>query len=75
MAFELFRQDLDGQLVPTSFDDLDNKQFWCKLGNKQEEAFVNVMNQLSNSNYSVSIHPNKKIDAYHPDLLVCIPGC
>lgn len=58
-----------------SFDDLDDKAFWCKHGEEQEKAFVKVYNQLKirkylNTNFDITIHPSKKNNPYHPDLLV-----
>lgn len=53
----------------TSFDDLDNKAFWCQHGERQELAFVELMKKIK-SPFTVSIHPEKANNPYHPDLLV-----
>jgi len=68
MAFKLFKIGEDG-FVETSFDNLDNKAFWCSHGERQEVAFVEVMGKVT-SCYSVEVHPLKKENPYHPDLLV-----
>lgn len=71
MAFKLFKKMPDGELELTSFDDLQNKAFWCAHGEKQELAFVEVMKNLRKPTpYVVSIHPEKVSDPFHPDLLV-----
>lgn len=72
MTFKLFKKTPDG-LELTSYDDLENKGFWCALGEKKERAFVDVMKQLRTP-YSVQIHPAKKKNKYHPDLLVLRNG-
>ena len=58
-----------------SFDQLDDKAFWCKHGELQEKAFINIFQKLQNKNilktiFDISIHPEKNINPYHPDLLV-----
>lgn len=68
MSFRLFKFTKDG-FIETSFDDLDNKAFWCNHGERQEIAFVEVMKKLSTS-YSVEVHPLKRLNPYHPDLLI-----
>jgi hypothetical protein len=69
MTYKLFR--LEGsKYVETSFDDLDNKAFWCNLGNKKEEAFVAFVREKTLPGYSIQIHPEKRTNPYHPDLLV-----
>jgi|APSaa5957512535_1039671.scaffolds.fasta_scaffold16329_3 hypothetical protein len=68
--FTLYKNDpLDPPKRVVSFNDLDNKAFWCQLGEDKERAFVKVMSKI-NSPYQVKIHPEKKINPYHPDLLV-----
>jgi hypothetical protein len=68
--FTLYKNDpLDPPKRVVSFNDLDNKAFWCQLGEDKEHAFVKVMSKI-NSPYQVKIHPEKKINPYHPDLLV-----
>lgn len=72
MAFELFQLGRDGSYSSVEFKDLDNKSFWCHLGNQQEDAFVRVMEILYEQgriSWKVAIHPLKKNDPYHPDLL------
>ena len=70
MGYKLYRLDQKTSIKSTvSFDELDNKPFWCKLGNQKEEAFVSLMAHLK-TKYIVSIHPEKASDQYHPDLLV-----
>ncbi len=74
MGYKLYRLDQkSGTKSEVSFDDLDNKAFWCKLGSKKEEAFVSVMGKLK-TEYKISIHPEKVNDPYHPDLLVEFEG-
>ena len=69
MTFQLYRNDpRDPPRRPISFDDLDNKAFWCRHGERQELAFVNVMRKIE-SPYTVQIHPEKERNPYHPDLL------
>ena len=58
-----------------SFDQLDDKAFWCKHGELQEKAFINVFQKLQDenllkTNFDISIHPEKNTNPYHPDLLV-----
>ena len=31
-----------------SFDQLDDKAFWCKHGELQEKAFINIFQKLQN---------------------------
>lgn len=63
-------QCINQQEIPVSFNELQNKAFWCRLGEQKERAFVEVMYKI-NSGYQVQIHPEKKHNPYHPDLL-CI---
>ncbi len=70
MRSKLFRLSASGY-EPISFDDLENKSFWCKFGNKQESAFVDVMQRMKTP-YSIKIHPAKSQNPYHPDLLVSL---
>ncbi len=65
-----FRKNESGQLrKKISFSDLENRRFWCQLGDEKERAFAASMEKMQ-SPYSVSIHPHKISDPYHPDLLV-----
>jgi hypothetical protein len=74
MAFTLYNNDpTNPPRREVSFDDLDNKGFWCKLGEQKEQAFVKVMEKIG-SKYKVQIHPEKDKNAYHPDLLVDVNG-
>ena len=71
MAFTLYKDDpRDPPKREVSFDDLENKAFWCKLGEDKEKAFVELMSDRIESNYAVSIHPEKATNPYHPDLLL-----
>lgn len=72
MAFKLFKNTPSG-LEETSYGDLDNKGFWCALGEKKEHAFVAAMKNMGTP-YSVQIHPNKKTNLFYPDLLVHMEG-
>lgn len=69
-GFEMY--DFDNQII--TFDDLENKQFWCKKGEKQEIAFVNTFNQMVERNLlqfdKVGIHPEKEFNSFHPDLII-----
>ena len=68
--FTLYKNDpLDPPKRVVSFNDLDNKAFWCQLGEDKEHAFVKVMSKID-SPYQVEIHPEKESNPYHPDLLV-----
>ena len=68
--FTLYKNDpLDPPKRVVSFNDLDNKAFWCRLGEDKEHAFVKVMSKID-SPYQVKIHPEKESNPYHPDLLV-----
>lgn len=72
MPFTLYKDDpADPPKRIVSFDDLDNKAFWCNLGEDKEHAFVKVMSKIQ-SPYTISIHPEKENNPYHPDLLVNI---
>ena len=69
--YELF--DFENNSI--SFDELDDKAFWCAHGEQQEKAFINVFKKLQRSGsidnkYNASIHPEKEINPYHPDLLI-----
>ena len=69
--YELF--DFNNNKV--SFDQLDNKAFWCEHGERQERAFISVFNKLKSDgllkkNYVVDIHPEKETNPYHPDLII-----
>lgn len=71
MPFDLY--DFDNK--PISFDDLDNKAFWCAHGERQEEAFIKTFTklqetQLISSTEVLGIHPEKQQNAFHPDLIV-----
>ena len=68
MAFELYRLE-HGGYVRTEFRDLDDKPFWCRLGNKKEKAFVKFSKKHP-FGHTVAIHPAKTANPYHPDLLV-----
>jgi len=68
MSFQLYRLE-NGRHVKTAFRDLDDKAFWCKLGNDKEAAFVRLAEQHP-FGHTIAIHPAKAADAYHPDLLV-----
>ena len=66
---------LDFNNQEISFKDLDNKAFWCAHGERQEQAFVSLFNKLKEegvikTDLVVEIHPEKKLNPYHPDLLV-----
>ena len=75
MAFTLYKNDpQDPPKREVSFDDLQNKAFWCKLGEDKERAFVELMLNKIESNYTVSIHPEKANNPYHPDLLLYHEG-
>lgn len=69
-GFEMY--DFDNHII--TFDDLENKQFWCKKGEKQEIAFVNTFNQMVDRNLlqydKVGIHPEKELNSFHPDLII-----
>jgi len=66
--FVLYKNDpYDPPRRVVSFDDLDNKAFWCNLGEDKEKAFINVMKKID-TGYSVDIHPEKETNPYHPDL-------
>ena len=68
--FTLYKNDpSDPPRRRVSFDDLDNKAFWCDHGENKEHAFVKVMSKID-SPYQIDIHPKKKSDPYHPDLHV-----
>jgi len=68
MAFKLYKNDpADPPRVEVSFDDLQNKPFWCRLGESKELAFVDVMSKLD-VGYRVIIHPEKATNPFHPDL-------
>jgi hypothetical protein len=63
------------QHQPIIFGDLDNKAFWCKHGEKQEEAFIKTFTYLQQqekikSDEILAIHPSKQSTPYHPDLIV-----
>jgi hypothetical protein len=74
MAFTLYKNDpSDPPRRQISFDDLDDKGFWCRLGEEKEHAFVRCMEKID-SKYKVAIHPEKESDPYHPDLLVKVGG-
>ena len=50
-----------------SFDQLDDKAFWCKHGELQEKAFINIFQKLQNknilkTNFDISIHHEKNIN-------------
>jgi len=71
VAYKLY--DFNGN--ETSFDNLEDKSFWCKHGEHQELAFVKVFDELKsknmiNSNLDIQIHPEKENNPYHPDLQV-----
>lgn len=68
MAYQLYRHSATGR-EPVSYDDLDNKAFWCRLGNEKEAAFVRRMVTVA-SKYSIEIHPEKTNNPFHPDLLL-----
>lgn len=68
MAYQLYRHTPTGR-KPVSYDDLDNKAFWCHLGNAKEAAFVRRMATVTTT-YSVEIHPEKAANPFHPDLLL-----
>ena len=71
MAFKLYKDDpRDPPRRNVSFDDLENKAFWCRLGEEKEKAFVKLMTDGLDTEYAVQIHPAKNSDAYHPDLLL-----
>lgn len=71
MAYKLFKDDpTEPPRREVSFDDLENKAFWCKLGEEKEKAFVKLMKEKIESDYVVQIHPEKGANAYHPDLLL-----
>lgn len=75
MAFTLYKDDpRDPPKREVSFDDLENKAFWCKLGEEKEKAFVKLMRGKIESDYAVQIHPEKGVNAYHPDLLLEYKG-
>tara|TARA_Y100000589_G_scaffold235385_1_gene222794 strand:- start:1794 stop:1982 length:189 start_codon:yes stop_codon:yes gene_type:complete len=49
-----------------SFEQLDDKAFWCAHGEQQEKSFINVFKKLQrlgliDEKYNVSIHPEKEI--------------
>ena len=68
--FTLYKNDpSDPPRRIVSFNDLDNKAFWCNHGENKEYAFIKIMSKIE-SPYKVDIHPKKKTDPYHPDLLV-----
>ena len=68
--FTLYKDDpLDPPKRIVSFNDLDNKAFWCQLGEDKDHAFAKVMSKID-SPYQVEIHPEKESNPYHPDLLV-----
>ena len=74
MSFRLFKCDpVDLPVREISFKDLDNKAFWCKLGEEKEEAFVKYCKRTA-SKYKIQIHPEKETNPYHPDLLVKVNG-
>jgi hypothetical protein len=71
MAYRLFKNDpTDPPRRETSFDELNDKGFWCALGEDKERAFVEVMGRIPRQPYTAVIHPAKQSNAYHPDLLV-----
>lgn len=61
---EYKQYDKEGKLV--SHNDLQNKKYWCKDGEKIEEAFVNRYG----TTLDLKINPEKTINPYAPDLLV-----
>ena len=73
MAYTLYKLDSGGNRTEVTFKDLDNKAFWCQLGNKKEVAFVEYMKGVE-SPYTVLIHPEKESNPYHPDLQVVTGG-
>jgi len=69
--YELF--DFENNKI--TFDQLDNKAFWCAHGERQEKAFVKIFDKLKNegslkTKFHVAIHPEKDSNPYHPDLLI-----
>ena len=70
--YRLFKNDpSDPPEREISFEELNDKAFWCSLGAEKEKAFVKFMSEID-SPYVISIHPEKQNDPYHPDLLVKI---
>ena len=70
IMFTLYKNDpSDPPRRIVSFDDLDNKAFWCNHGENKEYAFIKVMSKID-TDYQVHIHPEKVNNPYHPDLLV-----
>ena len=68
--FTLYKNDpSDPPRRIVSFNDLDNKAFWCNHGENKEFAFVKVMSKID-TDYHVDIHPEKENNPYHPDLIV-----
>ena len=68
--FTLYKNDpSDPPRRIVSFNDLDNKAFWCNHGENKEHAFVKVMSKID-TDYQVDIHPEKENNPYHPDLVV-----
>ena len=64
IMFTLYKNDpsdLPRRIV--SFNDLDNKAFWCNHGENKEYAFIKVMSKID-TDYQVHIHPEKVINPY-----------
>jgi hypothetical protein len=68
MSYQLFQHDpKTNTRRRIAFEDLDNKAFWCKLGEQKELAFVQTMKKIK-TGYTIDIHPAKAHNPYHPDL-------
>lgn len=53
----------------TSFDDLENKGFWCTTTEVKEKAFAEITKKIKSFPWNIEVHPNKERDPYHPDLI------
>lgn len=71
MPSQLYISRIKGDYQPTSFDNLDNKAFWCSTAEVKEEAFALLTQDMKKRKgfpWDIKIHPNKKDDSFHPDL-------
>jgi len=78
MPSQLYIKWIDGDYQPTSFDNLDNKAFWCSKTEVKEEAFAKIVKEIREIRkikkmeefpWDIEVHPNKKKDPFHPDLI------
>ena len=69
MPSRIFISTMLGNHQLTSFDDLENKGFWCSITEQKEKAFAQVTKKINNFPWNIEIHPNKIRDPYHPDLI------